>query len=372
MSFYDELINFNWDEVQASIYNKKEIDVIKALENVNPNLEDFKALISPAAKPFLEIMAKRSKELTLKRFGKIIQLYIPLYLSNSCTNHCVYCGFNHNNNIERKTLSKTEVDAEIKIIKDLGYEHILLVTGEDNKNSNSDYLNEMVKYIKPNFSLISIEVQPLETEEYQKLAISGVNTVYVYQETYNKLKYKDYHPKGKKSDFKYRLETPDRIGEASIHRIGLGCLLGLEDWRTDSFFTALHYKYLEKKYWKTKYSISFPRLRPNAGSFNPKNPVNSKELFQLICAYRILSETIELSISTRESRSFRDNIIGAGITSISAGSKTNPGGYSASEETLEQFEVNDDRSPLEISEMIKSKGYETVWKDWDSYMQIFD
>jgi len=189
-------------------------------------------------------------------------------------------------------------------------------------------------------------------------------SVLVYQETYNKKAYKHYHPKGKKSNFNYRLGTPDRLGQAEIHKIGLGCLIGLEDWRTDSWFTALHLNYLENKYWKTKYSISFPRLRPAEGFENPYLNMTDKQLVQLICAYRIFDPDVELSISTRESGVFRDNIISLGITSISAGSKTNPGAYANSNNSLKQFEISDNRSPKEFAKVIKEKGYEVVWKDW--------
>lgn len=198
----------------------------------------------------------------------------------------------------------------------------------------------------------------------------GLNTVYVYQETYNKIKYPDYHPAGKKSDFYYRLDTPDRVGKAGIHRIGIGCLLGLEDWRTDSYYTAEHLKYLERKYWRTRYSISFPRLRPNAGNFQTSSQITDQDLVQLICAYRLLDPEVELSISVRESMKFRDHIMKLGITSMSAGSRTEPGGYALNTHALEQFEVHDNRTPAEIEKMIKLNGYEPVWKDWDRYMQI--
>jgi 2-iminoacetate synthase len=240
-----------------------------------------------------------------------------------------------------------------------------LVTGEANQSVHTDYFKKVLDLIKPHFSHISMEVQPLDLEDYQELKPYGLNTVLVYQETYHREDYKKHHPKGKKSNFEYRLETPDRLGQAGIHKMGLGVLIGLEDWRTDSFFTALHLSYLEKKYWQTKYSISFPRLRPFSGGLEPKVVMNDKELVQLICAYRLLNEEVELSISTRESVAFRNNVIKLGITAISAGSKTNPGGYAVEPQSLEQFEISDERAPKEIAAMIKSQGYEPVWKDWD-------
>jgi 2-iminoacetate synthase len=229
-----------------------------------------------------------------------------------------------------------------------------------------DYLTKVLKLIRPYFSNISMEIQPLKQEEYEQLIEYGLNTVYIYQETYHKEHYHKYHIKGKKSNFNYRLETPDRLGKANIHKIGMGILLGLEDWRTDSFFTALHLHYLEKAYWKTKYSISFPRLRPAEGRFKPEITISDRELVQLICAYRLYNEEAELSLSTRENEHFRDNVVQLGITNMSAGSKTYPGGYSVNKYTLEQFEISDERSPEEVASMIKRNGYEVVWKDWDA------
>jgi len=230
----------------------------------------------------------------------------------------------------------------------------------------SDNLKNDFRLISPHFSNVSMEVQPLDEHEYKDLATLGLNSVLVYQETYHKEDYKKHHPKGKKSNFNYRIETPDRLGAAGIHKIGLGVLIGLEDWRTDSFFNALHLNYLEKTYWQTKYSVSFPRLRPHAGGLQPKVEITDKELVQLICAYRIFDEEVELSISTRESEKFRNNIIKLGITSMSAESKTNPGGYVVEPQSLEQFEIDDSRSTQAIAEMIKQAGYEPVWKDWDA------
>ncbi len=370
MGFYKEIQKLSWESVSGQIYSKSEADVKKALSKNTLNLNDFQALISPAAVPYLETIAQKSMHLTQKRFGKTIQLYIPLYLSNYCSNSCVYCGFNNGNSIERKVLTKSEVLKEAETIKKAGFEHILLVTGEDNRYCNVDYIIEIVKELKELFSLISIEVQPLQAEDYKKLTKHGLNTVYIYQETYNEKNYRTYHPKGRKSNFQYRLETPERLGEAKVHKIGLGCLLGLEDWRVDSYYTAFHLQYLERNYWQSKYSISFPRLRPHAGGFKANFVVDEKDLVQLICAYRLLNEQVEISLSTRESPKFRDNMLKLGVTSYSAGSKTHPGGYSKNEKTLEQFSVHDNRTPKQIADMIKNSGYEVVWKDWDNFMQL--
>lgn len=366
MTFERLFDKFDWEDVKENIYSKTSSDVESALTKKGKRtLEDFKALISPAASAYLEQMAQLSHRITQKRFGKTLQMYIPLYLSNECQNICTYCGFSFDNKIARRTLTDAEILKEVEVIKALGYDHVLLVTGEANKTVGVSYLANAVKLIRPHFSNISIEVQPLEEDEYKALISLGVYSVLVYQETYSRERYTEYHTKGKKSNFSYRLDTPERLGRAGAHKIGLGVLIGLDDWRTDTFFTAMHLDYLEKKFWQTKYSISFPRLRPAEGVEAPRFIMSDKELTQLICAYRIFDEEVELSLSTRESPKFRDNIINLGITSISAGSKTNPGGYASAPESLEQFEIHDERSPEEIASMIRSKGYEAVWKDWD-------
>lgn len=389
---------FDWDIVRESIFCKTTVDVEAALyKKTKRTLEDFKALISPSAEKYLEEMAGLSHHLTQKRFGKTIQLYAPLYLSNECQNVCSYCAFSYDNKIKRVTLNEADLKAEIAILKKMGFDHILIVTGEFSSKVGMDYFLNVLSIVRPHFSHISFEVQPLATGEYRELIRNGLNTVLVYQETYNREHYKMFHPKGRKSNFNFRLETPDRLGNAGIYKIGIGILLGLEvqgreaGWRTDSFFCALHLDYLEKTFWQTKYSISFPRLRPieiaeplSQGIKYEKSVfktfdtrVSDRELVQLICAYRIFNAEVELSLSTRESEDFRNNILKLGITSMSAGSKTNPGGYSVEKtsvpgnvkSSLEQFEISDERSPGEISAMLQQNGYETVWKDWDKSLQ---
>ncbi|RTY84128.1 2-iminoacetate synthase ThiH [Flavobacterium sp. LS1P28] len=357
--------NYDWETIKTKIYHTTSIEVESALDKKKRSLDDFLRLISPAAKPYLEQMAQLTHELTKKRFGKTIQMYAPLYLSNECQNICTYCGFSLDNKIKRKTLTENEITQEIKVLKKAGFDHVLLVTGEANQTVNIHYFLKAIAQIKNDFSTISAEVQPLSTEEYEQLHEAGVYSILVYQETYHRDVYKQYHTKGKKSNFDFRLETPDRIGTAGIHKIGLGVLLGLEDWRTDSFFNALHLDYLQKTYWQTKYAVSFPRLRPAEGVIKPNFIMDDADLTQLICAYRLWNEDLEISLSTRENEKFRDNIIPIGITSMSAGSKTNPGGYSVDPQSLEQFEISDERSAAEIAKVIYSKGYEPVWKDWD-------
>jgi len=359
-NIYDQ---YNWDQTLASILSKTEANVLLALSKPKRDLEDFKALISPAAKPFIEQMAGMSYQITKKRFGNTIHMYAPMYLSNECQNICTYCGFSMTNKIPRRTLTDQEILKEVNFLKSKGYDHILLVTGEANKKVGVDYINNAIRLIQSKFANITIEVQPLDEKDYETLIDSGLYAVLVYQETYHKGEYKKHHPKGKKSNFNYRLETPDRLGRAGIHKIGLGALFGLEDWRADSFFTALHLFYLQKTYWKTKYSISFPRLRPHSGGLEPKVAMTDADLVQLICAFRLLDEDVELSMSTRESQVFREHIVNLGITSISAESKTNPGGYVVDPQSLEQFEISDERPTEEIVKMLKSKNLDVVWRD---------
>jgi 2-iminoacetate synthase len=363
--FARELQRYRWEEVQAFIHSRSAADVERALAAPRRSAEDFAALISPAAAPYLERMAGMAHAMTLQRFGRVIQLYAPLYLSNECQNICTYCGFSLDNPMERKTLRPGEILREVEALKAMGYEHVLLVTGEANRTVGMDYFRQAFALIRPHFSQLSLEVQPLEEEEYRELSGLGLHSVLVYQETYRQDTYKQHHPKGKKSNYRYRLDTPDRLGRAGVHKIGLGVLIGLEDWRSDSFFCALHLRYLARTYWRTKYSISFPRLRPHAGGLQPVSIMSDRELVQLLCAYRLLDPDVELSISTRESEHFRNHVIPLGVTTMSAGSKTNPGGYACEPQALEQFEISDERSPAQVALAIRAAGYEPVWKDWE-------
>lgn len=367
-TFYDEIQRLSWDKEQASILAKTEDDVCRALKQERLSIEDFKALISPAGTGYVRQMAQLAQRLTEKRYGKTIQMYIPLYVSNYCSNHCVYCGFSCTNKIKRIKLSAEDVLEEIAVIKSWGYKHILLVAGEASKLAGIDYYEELVRLIRPHFAQISIEVQPLDTAEYARLVEAGVSYVCVYQETYNQSTYPLYHPKGSKSNYRYRLETPERCAEAGIRKVGLGALLGLDDWRTDALFTARHLRYLEQNYWRTKYSISLPRLRPNAGSFEPKQAITDLQMAQLITAYRLFNPEVEISLSTRESAAFRDMAMHIGVTSMSAASSTEPGGYAKPRKTLEQFTINDDRDTDTMAEAIRRQGYEVVWKDWDEWL----
>jgi 2-iminoacetate synthase len=269
------------------------------------------------------------------------------------------------NKIRRTTLDTAQIEQEAIAIKAKGFDHILLVSGESERKVGIDYFEQAIKVLHQYFNHIAMEVQPLSVDEYKRLHALGVESILVYQETYHREKYAKYHLKGKKSDFDYRLQTPNRIGEAGINKIGLGCLLGLEDWRTDAFYVAKQLSYLEQRYWSMKFSLSFPRLRPCEGGAEVNSPMSERELVQLICAYRLLNEELELSISTRESEVFRNNVVKLGATTFSAESKTNPGGYVVEPESLEQFEISDERPTEMIEEMIRNNGYEPVWKDWD-------
>lgn len=364
-NFEEVFTSYSWDDIKQKLESVTLSDVELSLQKKHRTLEDFLHLISKAAAPRLELMASMARGITQKRFGKVIQLYAPLYLSNECQNICTYCGFSLDNKLKRKTLSDAELIMEVMVLKTMGVNHVLLVSGEANNKVGISYFLNAVRLLKPYFANISIEVQPLSEEEYVLLHEEGVHAILVYQETYHQEVYKEYHPKGKKSNFHFRLDTPDRVGRAGIHKIGLGVLLGLEDWRVDSFFNALHIDYLQKQYWKSKFSVSFPRLRPAEGIIEPNFVMEDRDLLQLVCAYRIWNEDLEISISTRENENFRNHIVSLGATTMSAASKTNPGGYAVDQQSLEQFETSDDRSMEVIKNMIKGAGYDPVMKDWD-------
>ncbi|OED69864.1 thiamine biosynthesis protein ThiH [Vibrio splendidus ZS-139] len=371
MTFVDRFKQLNWDDIGMSIFSKTAADVERALSKPKRDLEDFKALISPAAEPYLEQMAQQSLALTRKRFGNTMSLYIPLYLSNLCANACTYCGFSMENRIKRRTLTLDEIDAESAAIKKMKFDSVLLVTGEHETKVGMNYFRQVLPNIKKQFNYLAMEVQPLDQQDYAELKTLGLDAVMVYQETYQPRTYAEHHLRGNKMDFEYRLETPDRLAKAGIDKIGIGALIGLEDWRTDCFFVAAHLDYLERTYWQTRYSISFPRLRPceggdSNGGLQPKSIMNDKQLVQLICAYRLLNPEVELSLSTRESATFRDNVLPLGITSMSAASKTQPGGYASGEEELEQFEISDERSAADVESMIRKRGFDPVWRDWHS------
>jgi len=372
-TFYDTIRQYDWAAVTRQIYAATPADVARALGKERIGMDDFAALVSPAAAPSLKAMAEKSYRTTRRRFGHTMQLYVPLYLSNYCTNHCVYCGFNCRNQIRRAILDEAAIRREVEALTaHTPFRHILLVTGEAPARSSVAYIGRAIEIMREYFEQVSIEVQPLTVDEYKYLMDKGLHSVYVYQETYNEARYPLYHPRGRKANYRYRLETADRLGEAGIYKTGLGNLIGLEEWRTEAWFTALHLRYLEARYWRTKGSIAFPRLRPYAGegAFAPEYPATERDLLQLICAYRLASEDVELSISTRESAEVRDRIMPFGVTTMSAGSSTAPGGYADPDDReLEQFAIDDARTPAEVAATIRAHGLEPVWKDWSPGLQ---
>ncbi len=373
--YADIIDQYNWDNDISLVENATAPDVERVLakarlnnESLSP--EDFAILISPAATPYLEHMATLSRHFTSERFGKIISLYVPMYVGNACTNKCVYCGFNHDNQFKRTILTLEQVEEECKAIRNLApFENILIVAGEYPSLCGVDYLEQVIKVCRPYFHNITLEVQPMRSSEYERLSHAGLNGVVCFQETYHRESYGKYHPHGMKAFFDWRLNGFDRMGEAGLHKIGLGALLGLEDWRGDAIMLARHLRYLQKKYWRTRYSVNFPRMRPSESGFKPKSIINDAQLAQLTFAFRIFDHDVDISYSTRETPTFRDNMLSLGVTSMSAGSRTEPGGYSHPAEELEQFEVCDSRTPEQVTDAIAAKGYQPVFKDWDA---IFD
>ena len=366
MSFLDLIKEFHPEDVRSAIEAKGPKDVEYALHARRLTLDDFMALLSPAAEGYLEEMAQASHAITVKRFGKTILLYAPLYISNECSNSCVYCGFNVTNKIPRKTLSLDEIEEEARVLRGHGFRHILLLTGEAPDRCGLDYIEEAVRRIRPLFSSISVEIYPLGEDGYRRLINAGVDGLTVYQETYDRELYLRLHPRGKKRNYVWRLLTPERGAMAGMRRIGIGALLGLNDFRIDGFYTGLHALYLQKYYWKSLITVSFPRIRPAEGGFRPLNHVSDKNLVQLICAVRLLVHDAGLVLSTRESEGLRNNLLPLGITQMSAGSCTAPGGYSHKADTAGQFEIDDKRSPEDVFEYLRAHGYDPVWKDWDS------
>ncbi|WP_308501369.1 2-iminoacetate synthase ThiH [uncultured Alistipes sp.] len=368
--FSEELAKYDWEETTARILSKTPADVERALAKEYPTLDDFMALISPAAAAYLEPMARLSRRYTQERFGKTISMYIPMYITNSCTNSCIYCGFNRHNAIPRVILTPEQIEEECRAIRELGpFENLLLVTGENPRAAGVDYIEQALHICRPYFNNLTIEVMPLSAEDYERLTHSGLNGVVCFQETYNRKNYNIYHPAGMKSKFEWRVNGFDRMGQAGVHKIGMGVLIGLEEWRTDVTMMALHLQYLRKHYWKTRYSVNFPRMRPSEGHFQPNVVMSDRELAQLTFAFRIFDHDVDISFSTRERPEFRNHIATLGATSMSAGSKTDPGGYRVYPTSLEQFVVSDERTPAQVEADIRREGYEVVWKDWD---KIFD
>jgi 2-iminoacetate synthase len=359
----------DFQTLQSNLSSCSSTDVENALRTEHRSLDDLCALLSPAADPFLPQLAGLSKKITLQRFGRTTQLYGPIYLSNYCTNSCAYCGFSANNRIFRRCLTQDEAAAEAEILHHRGYNHILLVSGEANNAVDVDYLETLAIRLRDKFSSISIEVQPLTCSEYKRLFTAGITAVAVYQETYDRSLYERVHLSGKKCNFDYRLDTPTRIGTAGMREIGIGALLGLGDWRAEGMALGYHLSWLQKRFWQTSFTISFPRLRPAAGEFEPLVQVSERDLSHLIFALRIFDPDIGLLLSTREEARFRDGMLGLGPTRYSAGSCTAPGGYSNPNQPGEQFSVGDHRTLAEVCATIRAHGLDPVYKDWDPVFQ---
>ena len=367
-----------------------------ALQKDQPTLADFAQLISPAAGESLEELCRRSQALTRQRFGKVIRLFAPLYLSNECVNNCSYCGFSRDNPILRVTLSVEEVVREARALAAQGFRNILLVAGEHPKFVGNGYMADCVRALHEFVPSLSLEVGPMTAEDYRPLVAAGADGLVVYQETYDRDIYAAMHTAGPKRDFNWRLETPERAYAAGFRRVGIGALHGLADWRREALAVAAHAAFLLRHCWKAQVTISLPRLRPCAGEFQPLTHMSDRELAQLICALRLFLPDAGLVLSTREPAQLRDGLIPLGVTMISAGSHTEPGGYTgAGKEKIHhtergrivelasgasewaatsgratnatgQFEIADERSPEEMSALIRSLGYEPVWKDWDA------
>ncbi len=356
-------------------------------------LSDFAHLISPSASQLLEPLSQRSHALTQQRFGKVMRFFAPLYLSNECVNNCKYCGFSRDNPILRVTLSVDEVTNEARALRKQGFRNILLVSGEHPKFASNNYIADCVAALRREIPGISLEVGPMETEDYVTMVQAGAEALVVYQETYDTKIYKQVHTAGPKRHFDWRLDTPERAYAAGFRRLGIGALYGLSDWRYEALALAAHTLYLQRHCWKSQITLSFPRLRPHAGEFEPLTDISDAELVQLICAFRLLLPDVGLVLSTREPARLRDGLIPLGITHLSAGSHTEPGGYTGvgndnlhlttkgriqplTEPVLPkkqgctnatgQFDIADERSPGEVAQVVRGLGYEAVWKDWDA------
>jgi 2-iminoacetate synthase len=371
--------------------------VRQSLVAPNLSLSDFAGLISPAAAQVLETLSAQSQALTQRRFGKVMRFFAPLYLSNECINNCKYCGFSRDNPILRVTLDVDEVLRESRALRDQGFRNVLLVAGEHPKFVSTDYLAECTRALHREIPSISLEVGPMETAPYRAICAAGAEGLVVYQETYDRAAYTQMHTAGPKRDFDWRLETPERAYAAGFRRLGIGALYGLADWRLEALGVAAHADYLLRHCWKAQVTISLPRLRPAAGEFQPLTHMTDRELVQLVCAFRLTFPDVGLVLSTRESPRLRDGLIPLGITLLSAGSHTEPGGYTGAgkektHRTLRgrllqtngasewagsangptnatgQFQISDSRSAEEVAAVVRQLGYEPVWKDWDTVL----
>lgn len=340
-------------------------DVERALRASRPTPADFAALLSTPAADRLEDLAARAQRITRARFGATVRLFSPLYLSNECVSSCTYCGFSAGNDIARRTLTVEEVGAEAAELHQRGFRHILLVAGEHARIVSKDYLERCVTAVAPRFAQVSVEVQVWDTDTYRRLVAAGCDGVIVYQEAYDTATYSAVHLKGKKRNYAWRLAAPDRAAEAGMRRLGIGALLGLHpDWRSEAITLAAHASALVRRWWRCEVSVALPRLKPAAGGYEPADPVDDASFVQLLCALRIALPDVGVSLSTREPAAFRDGLVPLGVTTMSAGSHTEPGGYAGHSDAEPQFEISDTRSPAEVAASLRAAGFDPVWKDW--------
>jgi len=340
-------------------------DVERALAMERRGLHELAVLLSPAAADRLEDMAQAAHRITVHRFGRAVRLFAPLYLSNECVSVCTYCGFSAGNEIVRRTLTPAEARVEAEVLVERGFRHVLLVAGEHARIVSKDYLVECVEALAPIVPELSLEVQVWDEATYRRLVDAGCDGLVVYQETYDPTTYAEVHRKGKKRNYDWRLAAPDRGAAAGMRRLGIGALLGLhDDWRADALALGTHARALIRRWWRCEVAVAVPRLRPAAGGFEPADPVSDADLVQLICALRLVMPDVGVSLSTREPPALRDALLRLGVTSMSAGSHTEPGGYAAPTDAEPQFAVGDERSPAEVAAVLRAAGYDPVWKDW--------
>jgi len=366
-TFAEALARLPFDRLleEASTAGPARVERALGTAPVERRLSDFAALLSPAAGQHLEELARASRRLTLARFGRTMHLYAPLYLSNECLSTCVYCGFARELPIARKTLSPEATLDEARHLLRQGFRSILLLTGEHQRVTGVEFLEERIRLLARDVPSLSIEVQVWSEEEYRRLAAAGCDGVVIYQETYHPETYAKVHLAGRKRHYEWRLLGPERAARAGMRRLGIGALLGLHhDWRYEAIATAAHARFLTRHYWRSQLSVSVPRLRPSAAGYLPTDPIGDSELVQLVCALRLLLPDAGLVLSTREPPELRDGLFEIGITHASAGSHTEPGGYTRPDEATVQFEVADLRSPAEVAARLRDVGYEPVWEDW--------
>jgi 2-iminoacetate synthase len=362
-----DLLATDLDRLRRLVDAATPADVERALRRTGRrSLDDFAALLSPAAALRLEDLAQAAHETTVRRFGRTIHLFAPLYLSNECVSSCTYCGFAAENEIARRTLTQDELRAEGEELRQRGFRHLLLVAGEHARIVSKDYLVESVRTLAPSFPSLSVEVQVWDEATYRRLVEAGCDGLVVYQETYDRSTYAAVHLKGKKRNYDWRLAAPDRGAMAGMRRLGIGALLGLHsDWRMEALALAAHARALVLRWWRCEVSVSLPRLRPAAGGFEPADPVGDPDFVQLLCALRLLLPDLGVSLSTREPAALRDALLRLGVTHLSAGSHTEPGGYASPSDAEPQFEISDTRSPAEVAAVLRAAGYDPVWTDWE-------